>query len=225
MDRKLKVKLCHHLSTFLTEKRKELFDQVIQERTRYLTVVMEDLFQPHNASAVLRTCDCLGIQDVHIIENANPYEVNPDIALGSSKWLTLHRYSAKENNTMSALKHLKEMGYQIVATSPHINDHELPTFEIEKKTALVFGTELKGLSSLALNETDAFLKIPIYGFTESYNISVSAGILLYQLVDKLKNSSVNWRLTNDEILDVKLQWMRNSLKRGELIEQRFLNSL
>jgi tRNA (guanosine-2'-O-)-methyltransferase len=225
MDRKTKVKLCQHLSSFLTEKRKELFDQVIQDRTRYLTVVMEDLYQPHNASAVLRTCDCLGIQDVHIIENANTYEVNPDIALGSSKWLTLHRYSKEENNTMRALNNLRERGYQIVATSPHMHDCSLPAFEIEKKTALLFGTELNGLSPLAIDQSDAFLKIPIFGFTESYNISVSAGILLYQLIEKLKRSSLNWQLSKDEILDIKLQWIRNSLKRGQLIEQKFLNSL
>ena len=139
-------------------------------RTRYLTVVLEDIFQSQNASAVLRTCDCFGIQDVHIIENRNPYEINPDVELGSAKWLNMNRYNKSGHNTLEAFTELRKKGYKIIATSPHKNDLMIQDLPIEHKIALVFGSEREGLSDIALQNADAFVKIPMYGFTESFNI-------------------------------------------------------
>lgn len=217
-------KLVDHLSGFITSERLSLFDRVIQNRTRYLTVVLEDIFQPHNASAVLRTCDCFGIQDVHIIENRNVYEINPDVALGASKWINLIRHNELENNTLGTIEQLRRQGYRIVATTPHKNDCLLDDLPLDKKTALVFGTELNGLSDIALADADAFVKIPMYGFTESFNISVSASIILFHLTEKLKKSDISWSLTQDEKTSIKLEWLRTSIKRSELIEQEFLKN-
>ena len=139
------------LEKMVNENRLELLDKIMQDRTRYVTVVLEDLFQPHNASAVLRTCDCFGIQDIHIVENRNEYTLNPEVELGSAQWLNMHRYNNTENNTLSAIEGLKKNGYRIVATTPHTDDVDLPDFRLEEgPVALLFGTEMRGLSDQAL---------------------------------------------------------------------------
>ncbi len=218
----MQTELFNFLSPHITEKRLSLFNRIIEYRTKYITVVLEDIFQPQNASAVLRSCDCFGIQDVHIIENRNEFEIDTEVSLGSSKWLSLNKYNQEENNSLAAIKHLKKNGYRIVATTPHLNDQELPDFDLSKgKTALVFGTELQGISDTIMNEADEFLKIPMFGFTESFNISVSAAVVMHHLTDKLRRSDINWRLTEEEKTEKKIEWIRSTLKKSELIEKRF----
>jgi tRNA (guanosine-2'-O-)-methyltransferase len=216
-------KLLEYLLSYLTPQRQELFEKVINKRTRHLTVVLEDIYQKQNASAVLRTCDCFGIQDVHIIEDRNEFQVNREIAMGASKWLSLHKYNNKENNALDAIQTLKKQGYRIVATTPHNNDLELQDFDIAKgKTALVFGSELPGITETIMQEADEFLKIPMYGFTESFNISVSAAIILHHLTMKMRDSKdLHWQLSNDEKDELKMEWIRKTIKRSELIEKRF----
>lgn len=218
----MQTELFEYLSPHITEKRLNLFNRIIENRTKYLTVVLEDIFQPQNASAVLRSCDCFGIQDVHIIENRNEFEVDTEVSLGSSKWLSLHKYNEDKNNSLTAIRNLKKEGYKIVATTPHVNDQELPDFDITAgKTALIFGSELPGVSDIILNEADEYLKIPMFGFTESFNISVSAAITLHFLTHKLHHSNVQWKLSEKEKTDIKIQWIRNTIKKSELIEKRF----
>ena len=219
LDRKRKI--MDHLSGFVTEKRLTLFNRVLQNRTRYLAVVLEDIYQPHNASAVLRSCDCFGVQDVHIIENQNAYEINPDVALGAYKWLTMTRYAEGDNNTLEAFRKLRSSGYSIVATSPHEGDYSLEEFPLDRKPAFVFGTELNGLSATAMAHADAYVRIPMFGFTESFNISVSASIILHHMTQKLRKSTIDWKLSEEEMIDIKLDWLRNSIKRSDLIEKQF----
>jgi len=219
----MKKKLLGYLSEVVNEQRLQLFERVIANRTNYISVVLEDIFQPQNASAVLRSCDCLGVQNIHIIENRNTFQVDTEVAMGSSKWLTMHTYNNYGNNSLEALRHLKNSGYRIVATTPHSNDVELPDFDVSKgKFALVFGSELPGISETIKNEADEFLRIPMFGFTESYNISVSAAIILYSLTQKMRNTTgLNWQLTDEEITDIKIAWMKSTAKGSHLIEQRF----
>jgi tRNA (guanosine-2'-O-)-methyltransferase len=217
----MSAELVKYLSGFISDNRKKKFEEIIQNRTRHITVVLEDIYQPHNASAVLRSCDCFGIQDVHVIENKNKYQVNPDVALGSPKWLNLYKYNGAENNTIACLNHLKNQGYRIVATTPHEKDCNLEELPIDSKTALLFGTELEGISDIARSKADAFVKIPMYGFTESFNISVSAAICLYSLTHKLHQADFDWHLTESEKQEVMLAWLRNSINKPELIEEEF----
>ncbi len=220
-----KRKLLDHLLGFASDNKNNLFEKIIQYRTRYITVVLEDIYQSHNASAVLRTCDCFGIQDVHIIENNNKFEINPDVALGSTKWLNLFKYNNGETNTLHAFRRLKTQGYRIVATTPYKNDCNLEELSLDSKIALVFGTELNGLSEEAIKYADEFVKIPMYGFTESFNISVSAAIILHYLTEKLRASDQHWKLNEEEIIDVKLNWVKNVVKSSDMIEKRlFKNS-
>jgi tRNA (guanosine-2'-O-)-methyltransferase len=224
LDLNTKKKLLEHLLSFTTDNKTLLFNRIIEERTRHITVVLEDIFQPHNASAVLRTCDCFGVQDVHIIENKNTYHVNPDVALGSFQWLNLVKYDGLKNNTTGAYKVLKEKGYRIVATTPHKNDVMLDELPLDEKMAFVFGTELKGLSQEAIDNADAYVKIPMYGFTESFNISVAASIILHHVIEKLKKSSIKWQLSEQEKIDIKLNWAQNAVKRSDLIVRNFIKN-
>ena len=214
--------LIDYLTTFVTENRKQKFDALIRHRTKHLTVVLEDIYQPHNAAAVLRSCDCFGVQDVHVIENQNKFEANPDVELGSAKWITLNKYNSKEENTTDCIKSLKQKGYKIVVTSPHKNDCSIEELDITNKSALFFGTEMRGATPVAFEQADAFVKIPMVGFTESLNISVSAAVTLYTLITRLKKSSVDWHLSKEEENAVRLQWLRNSIPKSGLIEKDFL---
>ena len=217
--------LISFLSQFVTPERFETFNRVIQYRTKYISVALEDIYQPHNASAVLRTCDCFGVQDVHIIENRNTYKVNPDVALGASKWLNLYRYSEKENNTLDAINELRNKGYRIIATTPHTNDVNLDDFDIEKsKFVLFFGTELQGLSQLMMDNADEYLKIPMYGFTESFNISVSAALTMHHLSEKMRKSNINWQLSEEEKDQILLNWLKTTVKRSDEIISEYLKN-
>ncbi len=221
MTKEEKKALLDFLSPYITDNRKELFRKILKYRTRWFTVVLEDIYQPHNASAVLRSADLTGIQDIHIIENRNKYDPNPEVAMGSYKWLNLIKYNDTENNTPAAYEALRKKGYKIIATTPHRNDVTLDELPINQKTALVFGTELTGLSDTAIEHADGYVRIPMYGFTESYNISVSAALVMFTLTEKLRKSDVPWQLSDDERLDILLEWTKRSIKRSDVFEKQF----
>ncbi len=222
MTTEMKTALYEYLSGFATENKRSKIEQVLDHRTRYVTVVLEDIYQPQNASAVVRSCDCFGIQDLYVIENRNIFEVKAGVTLGASKWVDIHRYNrANEDNTVTCLTELKQRGYRLIATTPHRDDcllHELP---LEGKMALLFGTEELGLSETALSMADEYVRIPMFGFTESFNISVSVAICLYHIISALHQSDIQWQLTPEERLDIKLNWIRKIINRPDLLEKKF----
>ena len=218
--------LLEYLSGLLSDERSELFIKILNQRTKYITVVLEDIYQSRNASAVLRTCDCFGIQDVHLIENRNEYEENPNVSMGSTKWLSIYRHNQTENNTQSTIKSLRKDGYRIVGCTPHSNDNTLDSYDLSNgKVALFFGNEKEGLSDELLNSVDEYLKVPMFGFTESFNISVSASIILYHLTLKLQQSNMDWHLTEDEKIMLALEWTRKSIKKVDLVEKNFFDNV
>ena len=217
--------LIDHFLKCITDERKALFEELIQKRTTYLTVVLENIYQPLNASAVLRSCDCFGIQDVHVIENYNEFKPDREVAMGASNWLTVNRYDKNENNTLDCIQSLKNKGYRIVATSPHNSQTDLINFDLSKgKTALFFGTEVEGLSDVVLENADEHLHIPMYGFTESFNLSVSAAICLYEMRMKMEKENIKWHMIEDEKNQVLLNWLRYSIDRSEIVEEDFLKN-
>lgn len=224
MEKKLLIESVKFMEQFVSEKRVDLINSNADNRTRYITVVLENIFQAQNASAVMRSCDCFGIQDLHVIENTNEYTLNPDVVMGSSKWVDLCRYNEKEENTLDTIHSLKKNGYRIIATTPHTNDILLPDFDLKKgKAAFFFGTELTGLSDVVMDNADEFVKIPMYGFTESFNISVSAALVLNHLSTEIRRENVNWRLSETEKLELKLEWLKKSVRKGDkLLEEFFL---
>ena len=208
------------LENMLTDNRKEKFLAILKHRTNHFTVVVEDVFQMHNTSAVMRSCEVFGIQELNIIEQRFGKSIDKEIAMGAQKWVDISTFEDVE----SCIKKLKNNGYQIVATTPHENDCLLEDFDISKRSALFFGTERNGLSHEVLKQADAFVKIPMVGFTESLNISVSAAIIIQNLMQKLRNSTIKWQLTEDEILDKRLVWTKNSIKDIQRIEQRYFEN-
>ena len=211
------IKLLQHLEGFLTEHRIEKFATVLSQRTKHFTVATEDVYQLHNTSAVMRSCDVFGIQELHIVEEQNSKDIDREIAMGAQKWVDLKRY----HSVKDALKKLKQDGYQIVATTPHENDNVLSEFDVTEKSCFFFGRETEGLSQDVLDEADCFLKIPMVGFTESLNISVSAAIILQDVTTKLKASDVSWQLTQEEQLEKRLDWCKKTIKSYEQVISRF----
>ncbi len=225
------------LSRFVSEARRQKMAAVLRHRTRHITVLLEDIYQPQNASAVLRTCDALGLQDVYIAENWNAYRFNPDVSLGAEKWLTIHRFrhpGCTEGGleamrtppssfpaTEEAMQHLRAKGYLLVATSPHTDSCSLEDIPLTRKVAFLFGNEREGLSAYALAHADMHLRLPMYGFVESYNISVSAAITLFSVTERLRRSDAPWRLSEDEQEEILLMWLRCSAPSGEALERLF----
>ena len=215
--------LLAHLQTFLTRERQERFEEILSRRTRHLTVVLEDVFQPHNQSAVLRTADAVGIQDVHVIEAKSRLDVARDIALGCDRWLTIHRHRQDDDDTRSCLSTLKRQGYRILAASPHVPAVPLPDVAVPQKTALVVGHETEGVSSAALALADERVVVPMWGFVESFNLSVAAALCLYDLRTKLDASPLDWRLTAEEAEELRFLWTRRSITNVEAIERRYFS--
>ena len=201
------------LSGWVTERRLGRIEEILTKRTRYLTVALEDIYQSQNASAVLRTCECFGVQDVHIIENDNPYNINPMVLKGSDKWLSIHRHNQSENNTAGVVHMLKSEVYRIIATSLCERGVLLNDFDVERgKCAIVFGNEHQGVSEYMMEQADECLKIPMCGFTQSLNISVAAGIIISQLMEKIRNGTVVWQLTDHEKDILRAEWLQCSVK-------------
>lgn len=202
------------LSEFITDGKKARIEEVLSRRTNYLTFVLEDIVQSHNASATIRTGEILGLSDIYVIDKNNKYTLNPDITLGSSQWINLNKYK----NAKFAIDRLKSDGYSIVATSLSEQSVNLENFSINNKMAVFFGTELTGLSSEVLEAADLCIKIPMYGFTQSYNISVAVAIVMYSLLIRLRESGVDYLLNEVEKLNLRLKYYRQVVKNYQIIE-------
>lgn len=214
------IKLLTYLESFLTPRRLELYHKVLAKRTNYFTVAIEDVYQLHNTSAVIRSCDVFGIQNVHVVEEVNQKRIDREIAMGAQKWVDIHRH----NSTTDCLTLLKQKGYQIVATTPHDQSIELKDFDINQPSAFFFGRELQGLSDQVLEAADTKLHIPMVGFTESLNISVSAAIILQHVTSQLRNSNISWEFSEEEILQKRFDWIKKSIKSYDQIVERYHNN-
>jgi len=201
----------------ISDSKQEMYDRIAGDRTAYIAVVMENIRKDHNASAVIRTCDCFGIQNLHTIEKDVEYVVQREISKGASNWIDLHSHSEGENPGLDCVQNLKNQGYQIVSTTPH-TDKTIQDIPIDKPIALVFGTEIHGISQDVLDISDHLVRIPMYGFTESFNVSVSAALTLSSLRGRLENSNQNWKLSHDEQVALKIQWCTKIVRDGEVVE-------
>ena len=211
------LKYLEFLENILTDNRKERFLNVLENRTNHFTIAVEDIFQMHNASAVMRSCEVFGIQELNVIEERYGKSIDKEIAMGAQKWVDINTF----DSVKSCLDSVKNKGYQIIATTPHDNDCLLEDFDITKPSALFFGTERDGLSDEIMERADGFLKIPMVGFTESLNISVSAAIIIQNLTNRLKRSTIDWHLSEEEILVKRLAWAKSSIKDIKRIEARY----
>lgn len=222
LSKEQKERLYEEAASLISPERRALFDRLAPLRTRHIAVVLEDIYQSHNAAAVLRSCDCFGVQDVHVVEKNNTFNPAGDVAVGSSKWVDYYRHAS----ILDTYKHLHSKGYRIVATLPHENDQMITDLDINQPVALVFGTELTGLTQEAIAGADAYVKVPMYGFTESFNISVCAALSLFCLTERMRASAdIPWKLSDDSQLDLKLHWATQTIRDGEQVINHLISKL
>lgn len=215
--------LLDFLHMHMTSERIKRFENVLLFRTRHIVIAAEDVYQERNASALIRTADCFGIQDVHIIENYNQYRISTSIAGGADKWVDVHLYSGRQDNTTRCIDSLRRHGYRIVASSPTKNDITPETLDINRKFALFLGGEKEGISQTIIDNADDFVKIPMVGFTESFNLSVAGALLLYSLSNRLRHSGIDWQLSENEKDDLRLRWAMKSIPRSDELVKKFMN--
>lgn len=205
------------LAEFMTAERYGVLRGGVAMRTRYMTVLAENMYHGQNAAALIRHCDAFGVQEMHTVETLCRFEPNPVIARGSERWVDVHRHAS----TAEAVAELRRRGYRIVATTPHREDATPETFDVTKGPfALVFGTEHAGISNEAIAAADEFLRIPMCGLVESLNVSASAAILIYQLSERVRRTVDGWRMTEAEQAELMERWMRRSVKDADAILQR-----
>lgn len=213
----IEQKVLQEFQKMITSSKLDIIERVASERTRHITVVLEDIVKEFNSSAVIRSCDCFGIQELHIIAENQKFEIQREIARGAGTWVDVLPYSGNDSPTSRAISGLKNKGYKIIATSPHA-EKTIDQISVNEPIAIAFGTERRGISDTLLAHADEIVKIPMYGFTESFNISVSVAIILSQLRNKLEKSDLDWKLNDDEQTQLKIQWCTEIINNGKSVE-------
>jgi tRNA (guanosine-2'-O-)-methyltransferase len=225
--------LLDRLAAHLTPHRRERIEAVLARRTRWVTVALEDIYQPHNAAAVLRSCDGFGVQDVHVIENKNTLRLRApgsNVSMGTERWLSLHRYrapkgvpTAANTGTVEAAKALKAKGYRIAALTLRGNPVDLAEVPLDKPLALFIGTELTGLSDAAHEAADYAVKLPMEGFAQSFNLSVCAAVCLYELTRRLREprARIAWPLPEEEKRRLFYDWVYRDVSGAEELLARW----
>lgn len=215
-------KLYQWLLQFISDAKKEKFEEKLNYRTRYFTAVLENVIDHHNTNGVIRSCEALGMQDAYIISNMEGFKAAKSVNKGSHKWMNIHKYKQESTrNLQTCVSDLKEKGYSIIVTAPYKNDFTPETIDINKPLAICFGQESTGITQELMEQADGFLKIPMYGFTESFNISVAAGIVFYELNKRLRESKINWQLSEAEKNEIRWQWLEKCLDNQEYLLRRF----
>lgn len=218
-------KLLAELKKYITNERWQLFQQVIALRTRHFAFALEDVFQDHNSGALIRSCDCFGIQDLYLVENRYSNKITHSIAIGSEKWVTLKRFGDSEDSSLACIEALKKENYNIIATSPHAKSLNLYDLPLDQKAVFFLGSEKKGLSESVLSRADYTLSIPIYGFAESYNVSVAGALIMQHLRYRLHSSNVAWQLREEEKIEILLDWTIKSIRSGIHLASKHLEDL
>jgi len=217
----LKRALIAYLEAMVTERRRMLFARVSSYRTRHVTVVVEDPAKPTDASAVMRSCECFGIQDMHIIARGRPFNVHIGVAVGSSKWVTAHvhgRGRGEVDATVGVMDDLAERGFHRVAIGTDPSSTPIEALDLEQPLALCFTTD--DWSPELLARVDEHAHIPTAGFTSGFNISVTASLVLSSVTERLHRSAIDWRLPEDVRDDLRLVWLSKMSKRiGDQLER------
>ncbi len=167
-----------------SKERLNRFEEVLSSRTDRIIPVFENMHKPHNAAAVVRTCDALGIAYAHFIEEKTDTQFSRGISKGSQNWVDVSIHASGSE----CFSELKKQGYVFAATcfdERAITPEQLP---VNEKIAVIFGNERVGISRQAIDLCKYKICIPMFGFVDSFNISVAAGIIFYTHIHKLKHS-------------------------------------
>lgn len=206
------------LAPYLTQQRRDKIEHILCQRTAYVTILLEQLFQTHNASAISRSAEIFGVQDIQVVEAGHTFDPHGGVSMGSHKWLSFFHYPT----IGQAADLLKQRGYRIVATTPSPDAIPLAEFPLDKPMVFLFGTEEHGLSEQAFSLADSLLTIPMVGFTQSFNVSVSVSLILYEITKRLHSSSIAWQLPDQRKEELRLDWYRKSIRQSDLLEKRLV---
>ena len=209
------------LAEFLTDRRKERMDRVLAHRTRAFTIVLENLYDPHNISAILRSAEAFGVQDVYIIETEDhPFRLSHAVTRGCERWLTLHRY----NTVAACVEALRGAGYEVAVADHRPDTPRIDNLNFSARRAYWMGAEHAGVSEEARALADTSYLIPMNGFTESLNVSVAAAITLFTARTRWEAAGgQSGDLSETESETVRLQWMKNQLRQADTILERRKN--
>ena len=207
-----------YLKQFLTEERLQKIEHFAEESSDFVLPVLEDVYQFRNAAAIVRSVEACGFHKVIALEEENVFDPNLRVTKGADTWVEVEKMPA----TLQSLEDIKNRGYKILAVSPEKHASMLPDYQVTEPIALVFGNELEGVSEEILDFADQTLAIPMYGFTQSFNVSVAAAICMYELKQKLLKSGIDYKLSEDQKLKMKIRWAVNSIRSGEEIYTKYM---
>lgn len=206
-----------YIKQFLTDERLEKIEHFAPESSDFVLPVLEDVYQFRNAAAIVRSVESCGFHKVVALQEENNFEPNLRVTKGADTWVEVEKLP----RNIASLQKIKDRGYKIVAVSLENNAKMLPEYEITEPIALVFGTEMEGVTQEILDFADETLAIPMYGFTRSFNVSVAASICMYELKQKLMKSSIDYKLDEYKLMKMKIRWAVNSIKSGKQILEKY----
>ena len=213
------------LAPFVSERRRDRIEAALSSRTRDLVLVLEDIHNDHNSSAVMRTAEALGILELHVVAQRSAFKVSDKISSGAHKWLDVRGHDSIE----SAYAHLRRRGYQIWASHFHGDANPsdrtgtpapvlpIDRIPIDLPIAMVFGNELDGLTSAAIEQADHWFCVPMRGFVESLNISVAAAISMYDVRARRHREGLLRGLQDEDVRRLRAAWYAMSVRAAELI--------
>ncbi len=195
------------LDSYVTDNRKTRIESVLTNRIDHIQIVLENVSDNHNAMAVIRSGEALGITTVHIINPEGTAKESRAVTQGAMQWLDVIFYDDTESFLQKHKDHFVLAG-GVLHESKTIAIHEVL---IDKPLCLCFGNEQRGLSKQFADACDVFFKIPMFGMTESFNLSVSVAISLYDCLERVRNSDQS-KLSNDRYEYLKAKYYLNSVK-------------
>jgi tRNA (guanosine-2'-O-)-methyltransferase len=202
------------LQDILLPQRVERLKEVLANRVTSITLVLENLHKDYNISAILRTCESFGVQDVHVVPQPGEGKVFRTVTQGCHKWLTIHRHK----DVSSCFKVLKAKGFRILAGGFGGDALPLEGADFSGSVALVFSNELEGANPEVVEQVDGFFVIPMTGFSRSLNVSVAAGIAIHRVLQfKAGKGEELERIPADEAARLLEEWVKKSVRNADAV--------
>jgi tRNA (guanosine-2'-O-)-methyltransferase len=196
------------LETYLTPSRVAKMKAVLANRLEQFTVVLDNIHDPHNISAVLRSCEAFGIQDVHVIETVEPFKVNVEVSHHTEKWLTIHCWPGYQE----CLKELRQQGFSVFTTGFSKRAESIYSLPVDRPLALVFGNEHRGVDADFTALCDGEVIIPMTGFVQSLNISVAAAVAMSAISHSMRNThGIEAVLSSERYASVYREWLERQV--------------
>ena len=203
------------LNNYITEKRRARIDDVLSRRTRNLVLVLDGVHDPHNVAACMRSAEGLGLQEIHVIAQAD-YKPHKKICQSCDKWLDVHFHRDPE----SAATALKDRGYKLYAAALTPTAVPIDTLDFTGRMALVLGNEHQGVTETLLDLCDGTFVIPMRGFSQSFNVSVATGITLYHATQaRAAALGPDGDLEAGDLKSLRQQWVEVSVPRAALLKE------